>query len=87
MVFVVIACLSLRSAGPPTLISVLVACAAAFFGFLVCGMALQFSDAVDFSRILPWLLFGGVCLGAGDAVMVLLWARFCKTFALRVTLR
>lgn len=87
VVFVAIACLSLRSAGPPTLISVLVACAAAFFGFLVCGMALQFSDAVDFSRILPWLLFGGVCLGAGDAVMVLLWARFCKTFALRAVYR
>lgn len=82
-VFVAIAFFSLRSSGPQTVISVLAACGMALFGFLVCGMALQFSDAVDFSRILPWLLFGGVCLGAGDAVMVLLWARFCKTLTLR----
>lgn len=82
-VFVAVALLSLRSSGIQTVISVLVACGFALFGFLMCGMALQFSDAVDFSRVLPWLLFGGVCLGAGDAVMVLLWARFCKTLTLR----
>lgn len=82
-VFAAIAFFSLRSSGPQTVIAVLVACGIALFGFLVCGMALQFSDEVDFSRILPWLLFGGVCLGAGDAVMVLLWARFCKTLTLR----
>lgn len=86
-VFVVVAFFSLRSSGPQTVISVLVACGIALFGFLVCGMALQFSDDVDFSRILPWLLFGGVCLGAGDAVMVLLWARFCKTLTLRAVYR
>lgn len=82
-VFVVIAFFSLRSTGPDTLVSVLVACGVALFGFLVCGMALQFSIDVEFGRILPWLMFGGVCLGAGDALMVLLWARFCKTFTLR----
>ncbi|MCC2782208.1 hypothetical protein LK518_22740, partial [Parabacteroides distasonis] len=64
-VFVAIAFFSLRSSGPQTVISVLVACGIALFGFLVCGMALQFSDEVAFGRILPWLLFGGVCLGAG----------------------
>ena len=83
VVFVAIAFFSLRSSGPQTVISVLVACGIALFGFLVCGMALQFSDEVAFGRILPWLLFGGVCLGAGDAVMVLLWGRFCKTLTLR----
>lgn len=83
VVFVAIAFFSLRSPGPQTAVSVLAACGIALLGFLVCGMALQFSDAVDFARILPWLLFGGVCLGAGDSVMVLLWARFCKTLTLR----
>ncbi|WP_080802966.1 helix-turn-helix transcriptional regulator [Arabiibacter massiliensis] len=82
-VFAAIAFCSLKSSGPQTVVSVLAACGIALFGFLVCGMALQFAHDVDFSRILPWLLFGGVCLGAGDAVMVLLWARFCKTLTLR----
>lgn len=82
-VFAALAVLARCSFAPQTLISVLVACGIALFGFLVCGMALQFLDAIDFSRVLPWLLFGGVCLGAGDAVMVLLWARFCKTLTLR----
>lgn len=82
-VFVAVALFALRSTGPDTLVSVLIACGIALFGFLVCGMALQFSAEIDFTRVLPWLMFGGVCLGAGDALMILLWARFCKTFTLR----
>ena len=86
-VFVFVAVYSLRSPGPQTMVSVLVSCGVAFFGFLMCGMALQFSGEVDFSQVLPWLLFGGACLGAGDAVMVLMWARFCKTLTLRTVYR
>ena len=34
-------------------------------------------------ELVPWLVAGGLCFGAGDALINLLWARFSGTFDLR----
>lgn len=63
--------------------SVLATIGIALVGFLVTGMMAQFSSAVTADLIAPWLLLGGVLLGAGDALITLLWARFSSTLTLR----
>lgn len=55
----------------------------AMVGFLVAGMVFQFSSAVSADMFAPWLLLAGVLLGAGDALITLLWARFSSTLTLR----
>lgn len=84
-VFAAMAAHALRAPSTSPLISVILSCSTALCGFFVCGMALQFLGDVELARMLPWLLFGGLCLGAGDALMQLLWARLCKGFSLQVT--
>ena len=52
-------------------------------GFIVTRMAFQFAGFVPLDELVPWLVAGGLCFGAGDALINLLWARFSGTFDLR----
>ena len=52
-------------------------------GFLVTRMVFQFAPFVPAGAILPWLVFGGLLYGMGDALITLLWARFSGTFDVR----
>lgn len=64
-------------------ITALMTIGVAMVGFLVAGMVFQFSSAVSVDMFAPWLLLAGVLLGAGDALITLLWARFSSTLTLR----
>ena len=46
-------------------------------------MAFRFAEFVPLNELGPWLVAGGLCFGAGDALINLLWARFSGTFDLR----
>ena len=46
-------------------------------------MAFRFAEFVPLNELVPWLVAGGLCFGAGDALINLLWARFSGTFDLR----
>ena len=66
---------------PPAVI--LVCAGVAATGFIVTRMAFQFAGFVPLDELVPWLVAGGLCFGAGDALINLLWARFSGTFDLR----
>ncbi|MEG0991455.1 LuxR family transcriptional regulator, partial [Gordonibacter sp.] len=66
-----------------SLLAVVVCGGAAATGFVVTRMAFQFAGFVPLADLVPWLVFGGLFFGAGDALINLLWARFCGTFDLR----
>lgn len=65
-----------------TLATVL-ATALALVAFLVLAMVFYFKNAVSPGMLTPWLLVGAVLLGAVDALVTLLWARFSSTLTLR----
>ena len=60
-----------------------VTAATAAVGFVVTRMAFQFAGFVPLGSLVPYLVFGGVCFGAGDALINLMWARFSGTLGLR----
>ena len=62
---------------------VLVCAGVAATGFIVTRMAFRFAEFVPLNELVPWLVAGGLCFGAGDALINLLWARFSGTFDLR----
>ena len=62
---------------------ILVCAGVAATGFIVTRMAFQFAGFVPLDELVPWLVAGGLCFGAGDALINLLWARFSGTFDLR----
>ena len=62
---------------------VLVCAGVAATGFIVTRMAFRFTEFVPLNELVPWLVAGGLCFGAGDALINLLWARFSGTFDLR----
>ncbi|WP_087881552.1 helix-turn-helix transcriptional regulator [Arabiibacter massiliensis] len=64
-------------------VAVVVCAGVAATGFIVTRMAFQFAGFVPLESLVPWLVSGGLFFGAGDALINLLWARFCGTFSLR----
>ncbi|MEG0845436.1 MAG: LuxR C-terminal-related transcriptional regulator [Raoultibacter sp.] len=68
---------------PSTAVVTLFSAAMALIGFLVAGMVFQFAPHIPSDQIMPWLVLGGICLGAGDALITLLWAQFSSTLSLR----
>ena len=79
-----VAVISARRVGFGSSIVGMVVCAGvAATGFIVTRMAFQFAGYVPVDEIVPWLVAGGVCFGAGDALITLMWARFSGTFGLR----
>lgn len=60
-----------------------VTAAMAAVGFVVTHMAFRFAGFVPLGSLAPYLVFGGVCFGAGDALANLMWARFSGTLGLR----
>ncbi len=66
-----------------SLLAVVVCGGVAATGFVTTRMAFQFAEFVPLPELAPWLVFGGLFFGAGDALINLLWARFCGTFDLR----
>lgn len=64
-------------------ISSIVTAGIALVGFLVTAMVFQFSTELSPELYAPWLLLGGALLGAGDALITLLWAKFSSTLTLR----
>ena len=53
------------------------------FSTAVVLVAFRFAEFVPLNELVPWLVAGGLCFGAGDALINLLWARFSGTFDLR----
>lgn len=66
-----------------SLVPIVLCAAIAALGFVVTRMAFQFAGFVPLDELVPWLVFGGLFFGAGDALINLLWARYCGTFELR----
>lgn len=66
-----------------SLVAVVICAGVAATGFIITRMAFQFAEFVPMAELVPWLVAGGVFFGAGDALITLLWARFCGTFELR----
>ncbi len=83
-VYLVMIVLARRSSSRAASVVAIVVCAgAAATGFVVTRMAFQFAEYVPVEVLVPWLAFGGLFFGAGDALINLLWARYCGTFDLR----
>ena len=55
----------------------------AIVAFLTTAMVFQFAPVSTPDLFAPWLLLGGILLGAADALITLLWARFSSTLTLR----
>ena len=51
---------------------VLVCAGVAATGFIVTRMAFRFAGFVPLNELIPWLVAGGLCFGAGDALINLL---------------
>lgn len=84
VVYLVMMAVASRAASRTSSITAIVVCAGvAATGFVVTRMAFQFAGFVPFEALVPWLVFGGMFFGAGDALINLLWARYCGTFDLR----
>jgi DNA-binding CsgD family transcriptional regulator len=82
-VYFVIAAMGSRFEKLTTTALVCVTVSLAICGLLVTGMVFQFSSELSAEKVLPWLLGGSVLLGSGDALVVMLWARFSATLTLR----
>ena len=55
----------------------------AIAAFITTAMVFQFASVATHDLIAPWFLLGAVLLGAADALITLLWARFSSTLPLR----
>lgn len=75
--------LSRRASGGASLVVIVATACVAATGFIVTRMAFAFAEYVPLEHLVPWVVFGGVFFGAGDALVNLLWARFSGTFGLR----
>lgn len=83
LVYAAMIVLARRLSRSSSLVAVVVCTGVAATGFLVTRMAFQFAGFVPLDELVPWLVWGGLFFGAGDALINLLWARFCGTFGLR----
>lgn len=83
VVYLACALLARRFLRLSSAVSSLVTIGVGIVGFIVAAMVFQFSSAVSVDMFAPWLLLGGVFLGAGDALITLMWARFSSTLTLR----
>ena len=66
-------------------VSLLAAVAVGFalMSFIIAQMSSQFSHLIASNEYIPWMLLSGGLLGVGDALTLLLWARFSATLRLR----
>lgn len=82
-VYATMLALSRRAGRGASLVVIVATACVAATGFIVTRMAFAFAEFVPLEQLVPWVVFGGVFFGAGDALINLLWARFSGTFGLR----
>lgn len=83
LVFIVVAIFFKQLAKVPDIAVIAVTGGIALTGFLVSGMAYQFSGQLEAQQLFPWLILSGFMLGCSDALITLLWARFSTTLTIR----